>query len=360
MANIRDVARRAHVSTATVSRVINESGFVAEELKARVRQAMADLNYSPNNLARSFRQNRSFMIALMISDISNPFFTSLVRGVEDVVKEGGLNLLLCNTDENPAKERSYVEVLIGNRINGVIMAPTGSARESVEAFRQHGIPVVFIDRQLAGVEADAVLLDNVSGAYEATVHLLRLGHRRIGIITGLEGVSTSEEREEGYRRALADFGIAPDERLIVRGNSRIEGGIRQTRALLALPPDVRPTALFASNNLLTIGAMRALREAGVKVPQEMAVVGFDEFESTSIIDPPLTVVAQPTYEIGMRAAKRLFAHLSQGTREEKPTVLRLKPQLIVRESCGAHLAGLAGTGQEAACRNGFGRGRTMP
>lgn len=340
MANIRDVARLAGVSTATVSRVINESGFVADELKERVRRAMAELNYRPNNLARSFRQNRSFMIALMISDISNPFFTSLVRGVEDVVKEGGLNLLLCNTDEDPDKERSYVEVLIGNRIDGVIMAPTGKAQESVEAFGRHGIPVVFIDRHLPGIKVDAVLLDNVSGAYQATAHLLRLGHRRVGIITGLETVSTSQEREEGYRRALADFGITPDERLIARGNSRIEGGIRQTQALLSLPPDVRPTALFTSNNLLTIGAMRALREAGVKVPHEMAVVGFDEFESTPIIDPPLTVVAQPTYEIGMRAAKRLFKHLRGEVRSDnRPVVVRLKPQLIVRESCGARLAG---------------------
>jgi len=312
MANIRDVARRAQVSTATVSRVINESGFVAEELKERVRRAMEELHYRPNNLARSFRQNRSFMIALMIPDISNPFFTSLVRGVEDVVKEHGLNLLLCNTDEDPDKERSYVDVLIGNRVDGVIMAPTGAAQESVKAFMSHGTPVIFIDRHLPGVKVDAVLLDNVAGAYEATTHLLRLGHRRGAIITGLDNVSTSAEREEGYRRALGDFGVPVDERLIARGNSRIEGGIEKTRALLALPAGVRPTALFAGNNLLTIGAVRALREAHVKVPEEIALVGFDEFESTSIIDPPLTVVAQPTYDIGRRAAQRLFKRLRGG------------------------------------------------
>ncbi len=334
MSTIRDVARLAGVSTATVSRVINGTGFVTEELRERVMAAMAEHNYQPNNLARSFRQNRSFMVALMISDISNPFFTSLVRGVEDVVNERGLNLILCNTDEDPGKELSYAKVLISNRIDGVIMAPTKGGAECAELFTASSIAVVFIDRYLATVRTDAVLIDNSQGAYEATSHLISHGHRRIGIITGLEDVSTSLEREAGYRRALRDSGLEVDTSIIARGNSRIDGGFNQTKRLMSLPPDTRPTSLFTTNNLLTIGALLALKDMGLRVPRDIALVGFDDFESTAVVEPPLTVVAQPTYEIGRTAADYLFRRMAGGMSSDAPAHVRLMPRMITRESCG--------------------------
>lgn len=333
MPTIQDVAKKAQVSTATVSRVINESGFVSDELKKKVHQAMEALDFRPNSFARSLRKNQSYLVALMISDISNPFFTSLVRGVEDVVNKSGLNLILCNTDENEDKERTYVEILCEKRVDGVIMAPAGHSRSHLEMFARHGIPVVFVDRVLQDVKVDAVLLDNIGGAYKATTHLLKLDHRRIGIITGKQDISTTWEREEGYRKALADFGIEYRPELVVSSNSRSDSGYEAARTLMNLRE--RPTAIFTTNNLITIGAVQFLKESGVKIPGDVALVGFDEFESTTIVDPPLTVVAQPTYKIGKAAAELLVKKVKRKAGEPgRVKVIRLEPELVIRKSCG--------------------------
>ncbi|MGE5554391.1 MAG: LacI family DNA-binding transcriptional regulator [Betaproteobacteria bacterium] len=336
MATIQDVARKARVSTATVSRVINESGFVSEELKNKVRQALNELDYRPNSFARSLRKKQSYLIGLMISDIANPFFTALVRGVEDVVNDSGFNLILCNTDEMEEKERAYVELLCEKRVDGVIMAPAGHSRGHVEMFQRYGIPVVFVDRELEGVKVDAVLLDNVKGAQLATTHLISLGHRRIGVIAGRPDISTTWGRLEGYRRALHEQGIEFSPDLVVGSDSRIDGGYRGAQALLSLRE--RPTAIFATNNLVTIGAMKFMKETGVRIPADISIVGFDDFESTSIVDPPLTVVAQPTYQIGQTAATTLVKRVKRkGKQVRRIKIVRLEPELVIRQSCGARM-----------------------
>lgn len=332
MSTIQDVAKRAQVSTATVSRVINQSAFVSSALTMKVRRAMDELDFRPNGIARSLRRKQSDLVALVIPDISNPFFTALVRGVEEVVNRYGFDLILCNTDETEEKEQVHAGLLCEKHVAGVIMAPAGHSRISLEMFARHHIPVVLVDRQPSGAEVDAVLLDNAAGAYTGTSHLLRLGHRRIGLVAGKSDLSTTWERVEGYQKALVDAGLTPDPELLVYANSRIDGGCAAARALMNLPAP--PTAVFIANNLLTIGVIQYLKECGIHIPQEVAVVGFDDFESTSIIEPPLTVVAQPTGDIGRTAAALLVKRVWRKAGQGAPRILRLNPRLVVRQSCG--------------------------
>lgn len=331
MATIRDVAQRAGVSPITVSRVINNSGYVSEETRRRVRAAIEELNYVPNILARSLRSKRTHTLALVITDVTNPFWTTVARGVEDKAVENGFSVILCNTDEDPEKEKSYIEVLLKKRVDGVIIAPVSSKGATLYILAQQSIPFVVIDRRVEGIDADLVIGDSVGGAYELTKHLIELGHQRIAIIAGPEQVSTAEDRLTGYLQALEEFGIPVDEALIKRGKFDQEAGYKLTKELLEL--EERPTALFAGNNFIAIGALLALREGGVQVPDDMALVTFDEIPQLSAVYPFLTVAAQPAYEMGAIATELLLERLA-GEREGNREVV-LKAELILRRSSGA-------------------------
>lgn len=331
-ATLADVARAAGVSLATVSHVINETRFVSDGTKQRVLQAIEDLHYEVNSVAQSLKRNRTQVIGLIISDITNPYFTSLVRGVEDVAQRAGFSVILCNTDEDPEKELRNLQVLRRKRVDGVLMAPTGVRHDYLNRLIESSFPIVCFDRVLPDVPCDSVLLDNVSGAFQAVRHLIGLGHRRIGIITGLGRVGTSSDRLTGYRRALKDSGIAEEPALVREGNFRLDGGYAQALELLALPNP--PTAIFSTNNLMTLGALAALQSRGIRVPQDVAVVGFDDFEWAVILQPRLTTVAQPTYEIGKTATELLIERVEHRTADE-PRRIILQPQLVIRESCGS-------------------------
>jgi LacI family transcriptional regulator len=326
------VARAAGVSTATVSHVLNGTRFVADATQRRVRQAIEDLHYEVNSVAQSLARNRSQVVGLVVSDIANPYFTALVRGVEDVARHGGYTVILCNTDDDPATELGYLELLRRKRADGILLAPTGVRHAYLDRLVESAFPLVFFDRIVPGVPGDAVLLDNVDGAYRIVRHLIRLGHRRIGIVAGLRRVGTSTERLEGYRRALREAGIAEEAELIREGNSRLDGGYARTLELLDLPDP--PRAIFATNNLMTLGAIAALQSRGIRVPRDVAVVGFDDFEWAMILRPRLTTVAQPTYEIGRAAAELLIERIEQ-RRVGEPRRVVLSPRLMIRESCGA-------------------------
>lgn len=328
---MKDVARRAGVSTATVSHVINNSRFVSDPVKQIVFQAMEELQYRPNAIAKSLRQKSTHTIGLVISDIANPFFTSLVRAVEDVANRKGYNLILCNTDEQPDKERVYLDVLMQKQVDGIIVAPTTGNTAYFRELAERNFPLVFIDRHLDEVNVPAVLVDSEDGAFQAVSHLIRLGHRRIGLVTGLTTVTTTGDRRRGYERALAEFGLPLDPALIRQGNSQVPGGQEGGLALLRLP--LRPTAIFATNNLMTIGVMRALHDEGLQCPQDLAIVGFDDFDWASSFRPYLTTVAQPVYDLGKAAADLLLARLERKSKPKQRVVL--KGTLIVRESCGA-------------------------
>ncbi|HEV7664665.1 MAG TPA: LacI family DNA-binding transcriptional regulator [Chloroflexota bacterium] len=334
MATVHDVARRAGVSTSTVSHVVNNTRFVSDELRGRVLEAMRELDYTPNAAARMLTLKRSHTIGLIVSDIRNPFFASVARGVEDVAQEQGYTLVLCNSDESFERESACLTALETRAVDGVLLASAGVADEHLARLVRAGFPIVLVDRDLPELGVPAVLLNNEGAAYRAVLHLITRGHRRIAMLSGRAAISTTTERVAGYQRALREAGIALDERLVASGASTSEGGLLAANAVLDL--DDPPSAIFSGNNLMSIGALQAIVNRGLSVPEGVALVGFDDFPFpwSDAFRPHLTTVAQPTYELGRRAAELLVQRLKRpGSLTAERVVLDGK--LVVRESSGA-------------------------
>ncbi|MET8807858.1 LacI family DNA-binding transcriptional regulator [Streptomyces sp. NPDC004546] len=328
LVTIHDVARAAGVSPATVSRVFN-GGKVTPERAQSVQQAAAALGFAPNRLARSLRKQQSSVIALIIPDIENPFFTSLARGVEDAAQRTSFSVVLCNSDEDTDKERRYLEVALGEQMAGVIVAAASQDETDLAPLNARGVPVVAVDRRPHAAEVDAVQVDNQHGGEVATRHLLQAGYRRIACITGPRGASTSEERLAGYRMALYSAGDAAQtgDAYVRHADFRVEGGRAAMRELLALPEP--PDAVFVANNLMTIGVLDALREVG-RTPPALGVLSFGDVPWASLLRPSLTAVELPSYELGRTAADLLLQRI-----EGKPSPLQtvvLRTKLQVRES----------------------------
>lgn len=334
---LQDVAKRVDLSVATVGRALGGYGRVSTATRERVLQAAREMNYHPNAVARGMKEQRTRIIGLIVGNIRNAFFSTIVRAVEDTVSRHGFNVIVCNTDEDPKKELAHAKVLYERRVDGLVVAPTGSddakTVEEIGLYYGKQIPTVFVDRFMEGVDAPGVYSNNLEGGYEATRHLLALGHRRIGVIVGKRTLTTMADRIRGYHRALAESGIELDEALIVDAaedaDVGVQGGHAATQRLLRLRE--RPSALLAMNNLLVIGVLRALREVELRVPQDLSILTWDDFELASYLTPQLTVMDQPTYSMGALAAERLMSSLIEGGRPERLEVL-LKPRLIVRES----------------------------
>ena len=331
MATIRDVAKQAGVAPITVSRVVNNSGYVSEKTRARVEAAITDLGYVPNVLARSLRSRRTDTLALILSDISNPFWTTVARGVEDAASDAGFNVILCNTDESEVEQDKYLRVLLQKQVDGVLLVPARSTLEPIQFVQSQDTPVVVLDRLIPNAQADTVRCDSEGGGYQLTRLLLSLGHRRIAVLSGPQGVSTAEDRVAGYQRALTEAGVDIDPVLIYYGQFSLESGYAMTQQMLAVTP--RPSGLFAGNNFIAIGALRALRDAGLQVPEDLALVGFDDLPADLVVDPFLTVAAQPAYEMGQRATELLLARLS-GEASEAYQEIVLPTEIIVRLSSG--------------------------
>lgn len=328
---IKDVAKEANVSFSTVSRVIRNAQNVRSETRKKVLRTIKKLNYHVDAGARGMVKRQTKSIGLCISDISNPFYPPLLRGVENTVNKFGYNLLLCNTDENAEKEGSYLKLLLEKRIDGLIIAPTGQGISYLKEFVTKNIPIVFIDRRIEGIPTDVVGADNIQGAFSAVEHLIKLGHKRVAMITGLKDVTTTHERIQGYLEALKANNIKVNNSLIIEGRSKLGGGIEATQALFKLK--FPPTAIFSSNNLMTLGSFIALKKLGKNVPKDVAIVGFDDLEWAEVLDPPLTAVSQPTYTIGTTAAQLLLQRLLGEGPAKKQTIV-LKTELIIRRSCG--------------------------
>jgi LacI family transcriptional regulator len=329
MANIQDVAKLAGVSIATVSRVLNGTARVNSDVKARVDAAIQELRYQPSPAARSLRVNRSRMIGLLVSDIQNPFFIRLIQGVEDEAQRKGYSLILCNSDENPQKEQHYLDVLCAERVAGVIIVPTREQQRALKQFQEHEIPVVAVDRRVKDSSIDAVLIDNIRGAHEAVAHLIANGYRRIGAITGPMTVTTGWERIVGYRQALHEAGIAHDPVLEQSGPFRVESGRQLAKELLDLEDPI--DALFVGSNLLTIGAIDSITTRNLRIPTDLAIVGYDELPWTSTGSISLTTVTQPVYELGSTAALRLFQRLQNPTQQARQEII-LTPTLSISGS----------------------------
>lgn len=311
MPTIREVAALAGVAPITVSRVVNNAGYVSAETRQRVEEAIDRSGYVPNSLARSLRWKQTGMLALVLTDITNPFWTTVARGVEDVASDAGLNVILCNTDESASEQDRYLHALAQKQVDGVLLVPVGSAVEPIRFMQKQEVPVVVLDRRLPEPVADVVRCDSEDAAYRLVRLLLNLGHRHIALLNGPAAVSTAADRLVGYRRALAAAGLGSEAEVVYYGAFSVASGYEMTRRALGGP--IRPTACLAANNFIAIGALKALAEAGLVVPGDMALVGFDDLPPALVVDPFLTVAVQPAYDMGRQATELLLARLSSQT-----------------------------------------------
>ncbi|GGN68704.1 LacI family transcriptional regulator [Streptomyces albiflavescens] len=330
-----DVAQRAGVSTATVSHVLNDTRPVLPRTRQAVLDAIDELGYTPNTLARSLVTARTRSIGLAVSAISNPYFTEILQGVEAGALKHGYSLLIADPHDDPQHERKVVQLLHERRVDGMIIAPSAAPAELLGYLEQHDVPTVFLDRLVDSpaegpLRFDQVCTENTEPMTRLVTHLAELGHQRIGLVAGLPGLSTTTERITGYRHGLAHAGLPYDERLVAHGNSQADAAEEATHALLSLA--TRPTALVTANNAMTIGALRAVRERELAVPDDLALCCFDDFSWADLFTPRLTAIAQPSKEIGAQAVQLLLERLASPGRAGR--TVRLPSAFVHRTSCG--------------------------
>lgn len=330
MVTIRDVAKQAGVSTTTVSHVINQSRFVSATAARRVQRAMRDLKYQPNAVARSLRRKHTRTLGLVLPDSASPFFAEVARGIEDFAFRQGYNVLFGSSDHDLEKENAYLRVFIEKQVDGMIFVAAGESTRNIEQLQAERLPLVLVDREFKNVHADYVVADNRRGGFLAAEHLIQIGHRRIACIAGPSPNTPSADRVTGYRDALKAYHIPFDPKLVRRGDFQAHTGFAAARFFITRKSN-RPTAIFACNDMMALGALGAIYTAGLSVPEDIAVVGFDDILLASYAAPPLTTVRQPKYEMGQLAAQILLERIS---RQEKGGEKRhlLPTQLIVRQS----------------------------
>jgi len=328
---IYDIARLAGVSTATVSKVFNQTGNISEKTRRRILEISRELNYQPNVLASALNGKKTFSLGLLIPDMVNPFFAELARNVEDRAQELGFNLIICNTDNDMKKEVKYIQLLRQKSVDGIIVATGVRNDEFLKELIDQHVPIALVAREMSVLSTSTVLVDDFAGGYNATRHLIELGHRRIAVIAESMSVSSSKERVRGYRHALEEAGLSFAEELVATSDFSIESGRETAHAILKLPE--RPSAIFACNDLLAIGAMQAAKELGIRVPEELSVVGFDNTILATITDPPMTTVAQPIRAMGHQVVDLIVSEINETSTVKQRVVLL--PELIVRQSTRA-------------------------
>jgi LacI family transcriptional regulator len=330
VATIFDVAKQAGVSTTTVSHVLNKSRFVSAATTRRVRRAMKDLDYQPNAVARSLRRKHTRTLGLLVPDSSNPFFADMARGVGDYAFDHGYNVIFGSSNGNLERELAYLRVLNEKQIEGLIFISAGESGKNIGYLQSERIPIVILDREFKGLAADYLTSDNQHGGYLATEYLIHLGHRAIACITGPEAIVSSTERLAGYRQALKAHSLTYHAGLVAHGDYTAPSGFAATQRLLEGSSHL-PTAIFALNDMMAIGCLGAIHSAGLRVPDDIAVIGFDDIVLASYTFPPLTTVHQQRYEMGSLAAKIVIDRTESGT-HHKPQSHVLPVELIVRES----------------------------
>lgn len=330
---LRDVGKRAGVSAMTVSRVINGREGVDVETQRKVEEAIEALDYVPNRMARSLISQKTVTIGLIVPDVVNPFFSPVVRGAEMTARRAGYRVLLCNSEGDLRLEREYIEDLVSHRVDGLLIAPASDhSRHSVFPLLRRGFPVVLLDRSLPDLDCDLVVSDSASGARRLTEHLISVGHSHIAHLTDADDTSTGRERLRGYCEALAAANIPFREDLVFRTTVDRLGGYRATQQVLALQP--LPTAIFTVNNMTAVGAMQALRERSLSVPQDMGLVCFDDVEHLAVLSPFLTVIDQPAETFGSLGAQLLLERIA-GKAGSRSRRIVLQTDLLVRSSCGS-------------------------
>jgi LacI family transcriptional regulator len=319
-ATIKQVAAEAGVSTATISRVLNDSGYVSNEIKQRVMNAVSKLQYQPNAIARSLKQDKSFTIGIVLPDISNPFFMTICRGLEDVVQEHGYHLLFCSSDEKPEKEEQLLHLMVEKRVDAIVLATAGGNEDLIARMAASGVSFILVDRSLEMSEAlvDLVAEDDVYGAQELTKQLIEAGHSVIGVINGCMGVSTGQDRFAGYLQAIQDAGLKHDPALLFDGNFTETGGREAVRHFLQMDPP--PTAMLSFNNKMTFGALLELTESGKDIPGDIAIASYGEVEAARLLKHSCIVyVDQKPYDLGVKAGQVVLHRLERetGTGKEK-------------------------------------------
>ncbi|WFA86662.1 LacI family DNA-binding transcriptional regulator [Paenibacillus amylolyticus] len=333
MITIYDIAKKANVSAMTVSKVINHTGRISSATRERVQQVIDELGYIPNSNARSLVLQRTQMLSLLITDITNPFYTTLARGAEDAAHLRGYRLLFGNSDEDYKKEKDYVDAILSTRVDGVLFAPAGDrSLQHLKQLQERHIPFVFLDRTVPGITSDIIAGDSREGAIALIRYLVQLGHRRIALVNGSSEVSTARLREEGYIAGLREAGADIDPKLVLRTGYRDFSDVEGLDRLLSQPN--QPTAIFAANNMLAIGVIRLLRKRGLRVPKDISVVCFDDLDLASAFDPFLTVAAQPAYEFGFQGVQMLIDRIEGKSPSEAQTVI-LPSELRIRASATA-------------------------
>lgn len=333
---ITDVARQAGVSKSTVSRYLNgRYDSMGSETKERIARVIAELEYRPNALARSLKQKRTHTVGAIVANILNPFSTSIIRGIEDQCKKSGFNLILCNADDDPVKEREYIEMLTSKQIDGLIINTTGCNNGLVQEVNQ-SLPVVLIDRKVPEINIDTVTVDSSFGVRLAIGYLVDLGYRDIALFTlPCDHVSPRMERVQGYRAALQECGLPVREDFLVQTEIEPDALAAKLKELLDKNNgESGSLAIFGANNLMTMAVVKTLKKMGVAVPGKVAIIGFDDWEWAELIDPPITVVAQPTYDMGVKAASLLIKRIAAQKPVKKPSLIVYRPQLVARKSCG--------------------------
>jgi DNA-binding LacI/PurR family transcriptional regulator len=331
MTTIKDVAKRAGVSVSTVSRVLNGHPYVTDQVRRQVLEAIRELNYHPSRVAQRLRATDSRLVGVIFSDITNSFYINVLLGVELAFSQHDLSILIGNANSNPDLEASFVRLMQTEGVAGLIIAPTEEDAPALAQAVQDGLPIVVVDRRMNNIDVDTVLANNFKGARQAIEHLIRLGHSRIGLVSGPLHLTSGRERYAGYLQAMSDAQLPIDSSLARFGDYRQSSGFELTCELLSLSHP--PTALFVANNQMTIGALNAIHETGRVIPDDVAIVGFDDLSWAISLNPPLTTVAQPTIEIGSQAAHLLLDRIAEPDRPTRTIVL--ETQLMVRASCGS-------------------------
>lgn len=347
---MRQIAERAGVSIGTVSHVINGTAAVRDKLRERVLDAIRSLGYQPSQLGRGLRRNQTNMLVMMIPDVTNPFFPAVVRGVEDVAYKSALRLVLCNTDNDARKEISYLNEMRAYRPAGWLIIPSVDSEIAAHFRGSAGPPVVCVDRQARGWKGDVVLVANEEGAYQATRHLLRMGHRQLAVITGPLHLANAVERLEGFRRALKEAQLPLEPDYVQEARFERNSGHQAALRLLRMLP--RPTAIFACNDLMALGVFLAARELGLHCPDDISLVGFDNLDFAEFTAPALTTVHQPGYQLGTAAARLLVERIHGSKQPAKKLVLptELKMRSSVSPIADAHFSSARKTSEAIEAR----------
>ncbi len=331
MPTVHDVAKRAGVAPITVSRVVNNSGYISDVTRKRVEATIKEIGYVPNTLARGLRSKRTNTLALVVTDITNPYFTLMARGVEDVAGDSNYTVIYCNTDEFETKEEKYANILAQKQVDGVLLVPAGGNDKTIKFLETNGINIVVLDRRVSGVKTDFVCSDSKDGANRLTKLLIGLGHKRIAMITGPKKVSTAVDRVTGYKQALTEAGLNERGEFIYYGSFNQQSGYELTKQLMAQSP--KPTAIFGANNFIMLGIIKALRELQLKVSEDVSVVGFDDFPESMVVRPFFTAAVQPAYEMGRLATELLLKQITGELSDGFQRII-LPIEIIEREFTG--------------------------